>query len=221
MQVVLVYKSGKKFDSDNVKVLVKALRENGNYHGIIKCLTDCPESVEDCTEPIKLIHPELWGWWAKIERFRPGLFSGPILYFDLDTAILEDIHSLIKLVKTSPQPLFLESRKNPGKLASGINSWWGDQMSDIYHSFMKAPEKYIQEHKKMPMGARGPQGFVRRCINPPKLQDFLPDDFIIFRRDYIKKEWPDCRIVAWSGMPEIRNAGDKRIRAYWKKFSTL
>ena len=25
------------------------------------------------------------GWWAKINLFAPGMFDGPVLYFDLDT----------------------------------------------------------------------------------------------------------------------------------------
>src|SRR3990172_8259243 len=38
---------------------------------------------------------EAWpGWWSKLELFRPGTFSGPVLYFDLDTVIVGSIDAL-------------------------------------------------------------------------------------------------------------------------------
>ena len=36
------------------------------------------------------------GWWAKIELFRPDLFSGPVLYIDLDTVICNELDTIIE-----------------------------------------------------------------------------------------------------------------------------
>src|ERR1700712_3424831 len=34
------------------------------------------------------------GWWSKIELFKPGQFTGPVLYMDLDVMICDNIARL-------------------------------------------------------------------------------------------------------------------------------
>jgi hypothetical protein len=36
------------------------------------------------------------GWWAKIDLFQPGRFSGRVVYFDLDTVIVGSLDALVQ-----------------------------------------------------------------------------------------------------------------------------
>lgn len=54
------------------------------------CLSnvDVPDRIPTVTD---------WrGWWSKIELFRPGLFTGRVLYLDLDVTVCGDLSHLIE-----------------------------------------------------------------------------------------------------------------------------
>ena len=57
------------------------------------CLSDRAHSVETIT-----LHGVEASWWAKLQLFRPGLFTGDTLYFDLDVVIDGDLHGLVELL---------------------------------------------------------------------------------------------------------------------------
>lgn len=55
------------------------------------CITDEPKDGIECISA----HPDLMGWWQKIYMFKPGLFDeNTLIYFDLDTFILQNIDAL-------------------------------------------------------------------------------------------------------------------------------
>jgi hypothetical protein len=56
------------------------------------CLTDRPEAHKGI-ETIRLT-PGMTGWWNKLELFRPQLFEGRVVFFDLDTFIVASIDGL-------------------------------------------------------------------------------------------------------------------------------
>lgn len=60
------------------------------------CLTDHPESVPNGVQSVRISHDaSLFGWWAKIELFRPGRFSGRVLYLDLDTLLVDALDEIV------------------------------------------------------------------------------------------------------------------------------
>jgi hypothetical protein len=60
------------------------------------CLTDTPKLVPSGVTAIEIPNPNpLKGWWSKIELFKPGRFTGRVLYLDLDTLIVGPITDVI------------------------------------------------------------------------------------------------------------------------------
>lgn len=60
------------------------------------CLTDRPEQLPPEVEAVPIVHwKSLKGWWAKINLFRPGLFTGRVLYLDLDVLIVSPLNAII------------------------------------------------------------------------------------------------------------------------------
>jgi hypothetical protein len=60
------------------------------------CLTDRPKQLPSYVEPIEIQHDRrLFGWWAKIQLWTPGLFSDRVLYLDLDTLVVNDLSAIV------------------------------------------------------------------------------------------------------------------------------
>lgn len=62
------------------------------------CVTDRPERVPPGVEPIAIppMPPGMSGWWAKVELFRPQLFSGRVLYLDLDVLVRSSLAPIVE-----------------------------------------------------------------------------------------------------------------------------
>lgn len=71
---------GKKriYDRSHVERLRLQVAANVNQPHRFVCVDDSP----------------LPGWWAKLDLFKPGRFSGRVLYFDLDVTIVGNIDDL-------------------------------------------------------------------------------------------------------------------------------
>lgn len=102
------------------------------------------------------------GWWHKIELFKKGRFTGPTIYFDLDTLFIGNIDFLTVFDKfyATSDPY------NLGRLNSSVMTWAGDY-SFIYDEFCTAPEA-IQHHydKVEPAKNRriGDQAFIEDVL---------------------------------------------------------
>ncbi|MCC7346231.1 MAG: hypothetical protein IT538_02430, partial [Variibacter sp.] len=94
LTIACVYRSGgRQYTTRYVEVLRNMVSRNLTLPHRFDCLT----AVEDV--PCERI-PLVMGWpgfFSKIELFRPGLFRGPVLYFDLDTVIHRNIDHLARL----------------------------------------------------------------------------------------------------------------------------
>src|SRR4051812_7051182 len=84
LNVVCVLKSPDnphlRYDPSWVQKLQRGVARNLTIPHSFTCLSDIP--IPDVhVEPLR----HNWmQYWSKIEMFRPGLFSGPTLYFDID-----------------------------------------------------------------------------------------------------------------------------------------
>jgi hypothetical protein len=111
-------------------------------------------------------------WWYKMQMFNTDIFSGPLLYFDLDVVIVDNIDWIwqypltnfwtIRDFKRLWQPTFY-----------GINSsimWWDNTKTvDVWKKFTKFPiESTISTY-------RGDQDFITKYIVPPYLRFFDTD----------------------------------------------
>ncbi len=93
LTVACVYRTGSRLYSRRyVATLRDMVGRNLNLPHRFVCLSDDPEVP---CERIALVTD--WPtYFAKIELYRPGLFAGPVLYFDLDTVIHGNIDELAR-----------------------------------------------------------------------------------------------------------------------------
>lgn len=120
LTVVCVYWKGKFRGRENVYSeewvykLENMVSKNLNIPYKFVCLTN----VDLDTNCIKLSRPnDLVGWWSKMELFRRDLFTGRVLYLDLDLVILD---SLIPFVEYKTDFGIIKAFGNKGKEKKGV-----------------------------------------------------------------------------------------------------
>jgi len=205
--IACVYKAGGRYDMHHVWALIKELDLCGPA-GLIDnliFLTDSSEVPEN--KKISLLHD--WpGWWSKIELFRPGIFQGRVLYFDLDTVIKNEISDLVQLAVESSSLLALKPRidkegKQVGHMRTAIMSWTGGDLTGIYKRFAKDPWGWMEKQKtsRSDEGMRGDQGFVQRFVTPEYFEDYLPQHYIAHDKDWLRSDviQNKAHIVLWRG----------------------
>lgn len=183
------------------------------------------EAVGVADTIIELKH-NLPGWWSKIELFRPVYSRGStIVYFDLDVLLLKNIDRFIDLI-TTKHPLMLRSADQVGKEkdwpSSSIMSWQGNELQDIYTKFLKIGNVVEASRQKISRaGQQTDQGFIRTICNPKKLQDYLPDGYILYKKEYLENPnlFNHARILNWTGAPRFQfmNYTLRHIKELWEQ----
>jgi len=149
-------------------------------HERFVCLSD----VDVPCERIALLHK--WPrWWGQCELFRPGLFSGPVIYMDLDTTVLADPG-----INIEPGDFWSLKCQRKGVPTSGIMGWWGD-FSKIYEAAQTTdtdPYRWVNEG-------------IFPHVRPKLLQDHLPGFYSY--KDHVRgKQLPvDAAVIYFHGKP--------------------
>lgn len=127
--VTCVLRTGADFTEDYVVKLRNAVHRNLHMRHDFICLTDQPIKGICCV-PLQHKWP---GWWSKIELFRPNLFEGRVLYFDLDTLIVDGIDEFAEYDHVFTM---LAGFRKTWRRASGVMAWHGDY-SGVYSELTK------------------------------------------------------------------------------------
>lgn len=138
------------------------------------------------------------GWWAKIEMLA---LDGPLLAFDLDTAIVGNLSDVAEVAARAPIAM-LRDFYRPKGLGSGVMAWSGNDVSACcyYDRFCYAPERWMADCPG------GDQEFIERVAFLPgiiRLQDAVPNQIVSYKahcRDGIP---PDARVVCLHGRPKF------------------
>jgi hypothetical protein len=119
LTVACVWRSGGVYDHhDYLGPLSRAVARNLSAPHRFVCLTDHDGPMPAGVERIALHHR--WPrYWSKVELFRPGLFTGPVLYLDLDTVVCGPIDD----VAASPEPVLAAWDLKRGWLNSSAVRW--------------------------------------------------------------------------------------------------
>ncbi len=225
MIVTCVYKSGGDFTAEHVLALKNGLDKNMPCDFEFWCFTDKPEEVAGFVDKtIQLLH-DLPGWWSKIELFRAVYKHQHILYFDLDVLILKLIDQFFINTIEEYSPIMLRSSDPKGYRndwpSSSIMAWQGNNLNNIYLKFFQLGNVIERAKIDNPSyaGQQGDQGFIRTCVNPNKFQDYLPENYILFKNEYLHnpKRFKEAVILNWTGKPRFKNMGPglKRIKNLW------
>lgn len=168
--VALLYKTGGDYTPDDVTRLALALRRNLTVPHRIICMTDDPATISkiDALNGVMTLNHDLPGWWSKMELFK---IHGPVLYFDLDTVITDNIDALMHwVIKASVEKDLLMLRGFYRQdQCSGILGWNGS-MHWIFDKFIKQRPEFIHSNViRMRCGKyihRGDQEWLRAVVTP-------------------------------------------------------
>lgn len=194
--VACVLRSGGPYTAEYVERLAEGVKRH--LPGAdFWCLSDVPVACRR----VSLIHR--WpGWWSKLELFRPGLFTGPTLYLDLDTYVVGD---LTEIAAYPHRFTMLSDFYKPRFPASGVMAWSGD-WSRLYEAFARDPKRHMETY--CATGRWGDQGFIAHHLgeDPARFQTLFPGQ-VLSRK--VGGDRSDARIICSHGRPRPHEVGWK------------
>lgn len=170
INVACVLRQGGKvgYDFTWVEKLKNSITRNLFLPYRFVCLSDCDVPCER----IQLIDNGS-GFWSKLELFRPNLFSGPVLYIDLDTVICQDITPLIKTIINEKFVMFLEEDI---KIHSSAIMFWNGDYSYLWEIYKSKPiDHWKTLYAKPPL--YGDQALISENTDHRLIQDFCPSNW--------------------------------------------
>lgn len=219
--IVVCVKWGSKYPADWVRKLRHMVQRHLAAEHEFHCLTDLPFDDVYC----RPLGSDLPGWWAKLNLFRPGMFSGDVLYLDLDLVITGGLDGLVAQLEGDRTRLwarddFSYSLRTPkgdigpdtrrllggaGTINSSVMLWHGDACRRVWDDFDLG---VIGE-------LHGDQNWITRALWPDGIR-FLPDDVVkSYKYHVLRGEVPGA-ITVFHGEPKPDQVRDAWVRAAWQ-----
>lgn len=200
LNVVCVLRSGGEYTPEHVVALRDGVAAHLPLPHRFVCLTDFPRE-DGCIAgvPAAPVAHDWPGWWAKMDLFRPGLFTGRVLYLDLDTVIVGDLSDLACYGGDFG---IVSDFYRPERPQSCIMAWEADNALSraIWRSFSRDPERWMHEHER-----GGDQAFIAGVIygHEDRLTNLYPDQIVSYKVHVRDGDGvpDDARIVAFHGKP--------------------
>lgn len=172
LTVACVLKSGGIYDA----TWVARLRDGVARHLPIEHRFVCLSDVDVPCERIPLVHG--WpGWWSKIELFK---LPGPVLFFDLDTAIVGDLSEIAQTAQRSSFAMLRDFYRLGDGVGSGVMAWDDDDLvSKLYRDFAREPSVLQGRY-----AAGGDQAFIEVHFDErlvTRWQDVLPGQIVSYK----------------------------------------
>lgn len=156
-------------------------------------------ALSDCEVPCDRIPLDSTGagWWAKIQLFKPNNFKGPVLFFDLDTLILNSLDEMVtRLLK---QQNFVMWKDNDFNISSSAIMYWNGDYSHIYDTYIEDPDKweklYSLENQTSSRQV-GDQALVSNIQPHVFINDLVPNGWIrVVSKHDSRIDFSDTRIL--------------------------
>lgn len=210
--VACVLKLGGDYNGDYVYRLYKSIKRNTNFCFEFVCLSDEREARSR-------LKNDWLGWWAKIELFN---LKGRVLYFDLDTVILNNIDCIFEVVNGLGTNEFMGVKafhperclKEETNFNSSIMAWNGN-FKFIYDNF-----DYDKEKNNIDESMFGDQDYISRELRVRNVKiRFWQDEIggLYSYKKHCQGELPDdARVVCFHGNPRPREVKDLEwVRNNW------
>jgi len=197
LTVACVLKSGGIYDASWVDRLRRGVEKHLSLPHRFVCLSDVPVNCER----IYLLSD--WpGWWAKMELFAPGHFTGPVLYFDLDTIIVGSLDAIAAYPHTFTMA---HEYYRPDQLCSTAMAWNGDY--GLFRAFAAHPAAAMARHRTFT--SIGDQGFIEthlraKSVKVDTFRDLFGERSIASYKVHKCADAPpkDAAAVAFHGRPK-------------------
>ena len=151
------------------------------------------------------LHHDWPGWWAKIELFRPGLFSGRVLYIDLDTAVVGPLHDIAAV---DAPFVALADFNEPRRLQSSVLAWDAGVGEAIYRDFVPQADAIMatpswSDQHWMDAVLRGKYA---------RWQDVVPGQVVSWKRHCRDGVPNGARLVCFHGRPKFADLPPNGLR---------
>lgn len=193
--------SHKKYTSEWVDKLYRGIARNYHSKFNFVCLSDCNDSVEYRVIPFESDSP---GYWNKIELFRPGLFQGPVVYFDLDVVICNDItEALLNL----PRDKFLLALEPHRDIHNSSMMFWEGAHDQLYEYYRQNQHAVISEydHNLARKGCLGDQGYIGTNTAHDVIDNFVRPGFLGWIHHKVKTDLADPSVLIFTGTQKPSN----------------
>lgn len=197
ISVACVLKSGGIYDAG----WVARLQAGVSYHlKVVPHRFVCLSDVDVPCERIPLAHG-LAGWWSKLELFRPALFSGRVLFLDLDVLITGDLAPLFdgagfRICKDWWLPGF----------NSSVMAWDAGDV-DLFEAFTPSVMARL----------RGDQDWITE--RRTDAQTFDPSLIVSYKAHCQGRGLPkNARVVCCHGRPKPDEIADDWFRSRWLSY---
>tara|TARA_B110000503_G_scaffold57915_1_gene92699 strand:- start:281 stop:934 length:654 start_codon:yes stop_codon:yes gene_type:complete len=170
INVACVLRQGGKvgYDAAWVQKLKDAVSRNLTLPHKFICLSDC-------NVPCERIPLDTGGdgFWAKMQLFKPGIFTGPVLYIDLDTVICQNIDEVILKVSNEEFVMWYESDK---QVHSSAMMWWNGDHSYLWNLYLSTSLSHWKNiYGAMPL--YGDQALISENTKHTLFTDLLPTEW--------------------------------------------
>ena len=148
-----------------------------------------------------ITHSNKQGWWAKIDLFQPGRFSGRVLYLDLDSVIVGPLDAL---VQTKGIPHLKDWGWTKNDYGSAVMVWDAGEHAEIFDRYDKTvPERF-----------RGDQDWLTHLGGWPA----LPKGLCVSYR-YLSRLAPPAgaSVISFHGQPKPHEVTDGWVPQHWKE----
>lgn len=171
--VATVLKTGGEFRSEHVNSIKHQVARHLTLKHRFVCLTDAAGLD---VETLPLLHS--WpGWWAKLALF-DGRLTGPVVYFDLDTAIVGNIDDMVRGHWFTVLANFWGNG-----IGSGLMAWSGN-LTGIYERFAERADEVMGTYTTRDKW--GDQAFILDTV-PATILDYWqlrhPGRVVSYRKD--------------------------------------
>ena len=130
------------------------------------------------------------GWFAKIDLFEPGRFTGRVLYLDLDVTVVGDLGP----IAWHPGSFNIIRDYISLGFNSSVMSWDAGAVDHIYNMFRKSHMKRLN----------GDQDWIALCMQGREANTFPKRWCVSYRKDVEPTGLvpPDARVVVYHGQPK-------------------
>lgn len=213
--IISCVRVGKKYGPEYVARLRAMVKRHLPFFHRFVVITDQDDEIEG-VERIDIRDFGLQGWWAKMFLFRTcWRRNHKMIYFDLDTVIVNDITRLTCLpftfITCANFARAAGAANWPCKYGSCIMSMTPSFGDDIWQGYWERREQHEERLKRF-----GDQKLVEELAPHAELfQDHLPKGFFMTYRDLPKMPGPEASVLIFGGQRKPHNCDVPWVKSAW------
>lgn len=135
------------------------------------------------TYRVEPLTTDSWGWWNKLEQFKKGMFTGPVLSLDLDLVICKN---LTNELNTLPRNNILMVRE-PHQKAPGVDienssiMFWDGDYSFLFDDYVARKTQICNDYASPLKQRMSDQGYIADMTRVELMDDYLPSNYIAWK----------------------------------------